>query len=129
MGDVLDRVTMYVFVGVHHTMIAAPVQRDVDGIPKGSHYVRIPTAMGQPNELPFSGGRPSEARQRVRCNGMSDGTWSATVLASSRRAPLPVLAPVVNRKPDHQPDQGQEQGHRLKPRGICEVNHERKSSQ
>ena len=30
-------------------MIAAPVQCDVDGIPKGSHYVRVPIAIGQPN--------------------------------------------------------------------------------
>jgi len=30
-------------------MIAAPVQCDVDGIPKGSHYVRVPLIIGQPN--------------------------------------------------------------------------------
>jgi hypothetical protein len=35
--EVLGRVTMHFFVGEHHTMIAAPVQRDVDGIPKRSH--------------------------------------------------------------------------------------------
>src|SRR6266850_5610073 len=40
--EVLDRVTMQVFVHDPYTMIAAPVQCDVDGIPKGSHYVRIP---------------------------------------------------------------------------------------
>src|SRR5215471_4535456 len=40
--EVLDRVTMQVFVRDHRTMIAAPVQCDVDGIPKGSHYVRVP---------------------------------------------------------------------------------------
>src|SRR5438034_2163586 len=28
-------------------MIAAPVQCDVDGIPKGSHYVRVPIAIRQ----------------------------------------------------------------------------------
>jgi hypothetical protein len=33
---------MQVFVREHFTMIAAPVQCDVDGIPKGSHYVRVP---------------------------------------------------------------------------------------
>src|SRR5687768_15549932 len=37
--EVLDRVTMQVFVRENSTMIAAPIQRDVDGIPKGSHYV------------------------------------------------------------------------------------------
>jgi len=31
-------------------MIAAPVQCDVDGIPKRSHYVRVPIAIGRPNE-------------------------------------------------------------------------------
>src|SRR5215475_10392373 len=42
--EVLDRVTMQVFVRDHCTMIAAPVQRDVDGIPKGSHYVLLKRA-------------------------------------------------------------------------------------
>src|SRR5437762_7856420 len=37
--EVLDRVTMQIFVRDHCAMIAAPVQCDVDGIPKGSHYV------------------------------------------------------------------------------------------
>jgi hypothetical protein len=35
-------VTMQLFVRDPCTMIAAPVQCDVDGIPKGSHYVRVP---------------------------------------------------------------------------------------
>jgi hypothetical protein len=30
---------MQVFVREHYTMIAAPVQCDAGGIPKGSHYV------------------------------------------------------------------------------------------
>jgi hypothetical protein len=34
-------VTMQVVVRDHYAMIAAPVQCDVDGIPKGSHYVRV----------------------------------------------------------------------------------------
>src|SRR5688500_10539823 len=38
-GEVLDRVTMQLFVSDPHAMIAAPVQGDVDGIPKGSHSV------------------------------------------------------------------------------------------
>src|SRR5688500_13241306 len=37
LDEVLDRVTMQVFVRDHGAMIAAPVQCDVDGIPKGSH--------------------------------------------------------------------------------------------
>jgi hypothetical protein len=39
------RVTMQVFVRGNRTMIAAPVQCDVDRIPKGSHCIRVP-AMG-----------------------------------------------------------------------------------
>src|SRR5262249_7874178 len=42
--DVLDRVAKHVFVREHDTMIAAPVQCDVDGIPKGSHYVLLKRA-------------------------------------------------------------------------------------
>src|SRR5262249_41112582 len=37
--EVLDRVTMQVFVRDPCTMIAAPVQCDADGIPKESHCV------------------------------------------------------------------------------------------
>jgi hypothetical protein len=37
-------VTMQVFVRGYCTMIAAPVQCDVDGIPKGSHYVLLERA-------------------------------------------------------------------------------------
>src|SRR4029453_15650120 len=40
--EVLDRVTMQLFIRGNCTMIAAPVQCDVDGIPKGSHSVRVP---------------------------------------------------------------------------------------
>jgi hypothetical protein len=47
--EVLDRVTMQVFVRDNCTVIAAPVQCDVDGIPKGSHYVRVPIAIGPPD--------------------------------------------------------------------------------
>ncbi len=36
--EVLSRVAMQVFVCDHHTVIAAPVQCDVDGISKGSHW-------------------------------------------------------------------------------------------
>jgi len=38
--EVLDRVTMQVFVRRDGSVIAAPVQRDVDGVPKGSHFAR-----------------------------------------------------------------------------------------
>ena len=40
--EVLDRVTMQVFVRWYRTMIAATVQCYVDGIPKGLHYARVP---------------------------------------------------------------------------------------
>lgn len=40
--EVLDRVTMQFFVCGYCTMVTAPVQCDVDGIPKGSHYARLP---------------------------------------------------------------------------------------
>src|SRR5436190_4637487 len=40
--EVFHRVTMQVFVRGNCTMIAAPVQCDVDGIPKGSHYATVP---------------------------------------------------------------------------------------
>src|SRR6516165_4591761 len=44
LGDVLDCVTMQLFVREKCTMIAAPVQCDIDRIPKGSHYVLLKQA-------------------------------------------------------------------------------------
>jgi hypothetical protein len=41
LDEVLDRVTMQIFVREHCTMIAAPVQGDIDGIPEGSHYLLL----------------------------------------------------------------------------------------
>jgi hypothetical protein len=60
-------------------MIAASVQCDVDGIPKGSHYVRVPTAIGRPNcfELTGDGRRTgslddnaAEPPDGVRCSAL-----------------------------------------------------------
>src|SRR5206468_6985924 len=47
--DVLDRVPMYVFVRDHYSMIAAPIQGDIDGISKGSHSVSVSKASGRAN--------------------------------------------------------------------------------
>jgi transaldolase len=49
-GDVLDRVTMQFFVRENCAMIAAPIQCDVAGIPKGLHYVKIcrPRSLASP---------------------------------------------------------------------------------
>jgi hypothetical protein len=41
LGEVLGRVPMQFFVREHCTMIAAPIQCDVDGIPQGSHCVSV----------------------------------------------------------------------------------------
>ena len=42
MVDFFDRMTMQVIVRWYCTMIATAVQCDVDGIPKGSHFARVP---------------------------------------------------------------------------------------
>jgi hypothetical protein len=42
--EVLDRATMHLFVRGNCTAIAAPVQRDVDGVPKGPRCVRLKRA-------------------------------------------------------------------------------------
>jgi hypothetical protein len=54
--EVLDRVTMQFFVRDYCTMITAPVQRDVDGISKGSHFVRVPLTVQRrkPCTLPLA---------------------------------------------------------------------------
>src|SRR2546421_53582 len=43
--EVLDRMTMQVFVRGYCTMIAAPVKCDVDEIPRGSHYATVPATI------------------------------------------------------------------------------------
>ncbi len=43
--------TMQVFVREHCTVIAAPVQCDVDGVPKRSHFVRVPVMAGASLQL------------------------------------------------------------------------------
>jgi hypothetical protein len=43
-------VTMQFYVRHDDTMIAAPVQCDVDGIPKRSHYARVPP-MGKTSKI------------------------------------------------------------------------------
>src|SRR5262249_61353151 len=55
LGELLGPVTMQLFIRGTCAMIAAPVQSDVDGIPKGSHYLRVPIAIAQPNENQFPG--------------------------------------------------------------------------
>jgi hypothetical protein len=61
-------VTMQLFVRRYCTMIAAPVQCDVDGIPKGSHYVRVPP-MGWTSRDAFTlADRPWFARAHARCS-------------------------------------------------------------
>src|SRR6266446_2126366 len=60
--EVFRRVTMYVFVREHFTMIAAPVQCDVDGVPKGSHYISVSTIkvrLGSTRPVPSSTEQPA----------------------------------------------------------------------
>jgi hypothetical protein len=45
--EVIDRMTMQGFVRGHGAMIVAPVQGDVDGIPKRSHGVSVPPIKGR----------------------------------------------------------------------------------
>jgi hypothetical protein len=58
MVEVLYPVTMQVFVREHFTMIAAPVQCDVDGIPKGSHSARVPPMEYAGKVSPLQGWEP-----------------------------------------------------------------------
>src|SRR5262249_42187934 len=88
--EVLDRVTMQVFVREHFTVIAAPVQCDVDGIPKGSHYVRVPIAIRRPN-VPMSGAEAQ--RGGVRSMGLLGGD---TTKRSGKRGLITIRELTVN---------------------------------
>jgi hypothetical protein len=83
-------------------MIAAPVQCDVDGIPKGSHYVRVPIAIGRPNGLRFSGSpserseRPSRSEgRRVRCKRVLGPPTSQELLELFDRRPASRMMPPI----------------------------------
>lgn len=65
--EVLERVTMQVFVRDHCSMIAAPVQCNVDRMPKGSHYERVPLMVNRGKLCPAPAGRPPLLFFGARC--------------------------------------------------------------
>jgi len=65
-SKVSRRVTMQSSSAKHCAMIAAPVQCDVDGIPKGSHYVRI-RRWGRPVRRVGLDGAPVVSRVSAGC--------------------------------------------------------------
>src|SRR5688500_17119352 len=58
--------TMDGFVRDSCTMIAAAVQGDVDGIPKGSHQVRVPPPIATARVSTVTRPRPVEQRLRLQ---------------------------------------------------------------
>src|SRR5438552_17552483 len=60
------RVTMQVFVRGDCTMIAAPVQCDVDGVPKGSHYITVSTIQVRLRGLLVKRSRSTSRRRSPR---------------------------------------------------------------
>jgi len=85
--EVLDRVTMQLFVRGNCTMIAAPVQCDVDGIPKGSHSGRVPP-MGHRSHHGNSTSRPSIIRGADRFKRANCPSPLPAVCPASTRPPL-----------------------------------------
>ena|SRR5687768_8350425 len=86
--QVIDRVTMQLFVADFCGMVAASVQRDVDGIAKGSHYVFLkrerpglsnPLGVTEYRQEPECGADP--VQRLVRRPG-----WHAVIRALSIRA-------------------------------------------
>jgi hypothetical protein len=75
MTEVLDRMTMQVFVRRDCSMIAAPVQCDVDGVPEASHFARVPasTPPETADKVPMLvgiGGNPSNVLSSARSGGL-----------------------------------------------------------
>src|SRR6185295_917800 len=102
--EVLDRVTMQLFVRDNCTVIAAPVQRDVDRIPKGSHYVRVPIATGfepppcwviSPRQLGLEVSCAVDAsfNARLKCHTSQMGRKSPTDSSPVRRSRKPYPCP------------------------------------
>ena len=82
--DVLGRVTMQFFIRNPRTMIAAPVQCDVDGVPKRSHEIESTADCGF---WPFSKSSPCSATKTVaRVTEGARARASPLNSASPRRA-------------------------------------------
>src|SRR6058998_1393451 len=79
LGEVLGRMTMQLVVCRYCTMIAAPVQCDVDGIPKGSHCVRVPLMGCVPMSLEDLAGylRPYTCSTSAWCSSGADDSRSS----------------------------------------------------
>ena len=117
LGQVLGRGTMHVFVRGDCTMIAAPVQCDVDGIPKGSHLVTpCPGGHLRPPSTPTTNASP-----RIRQPADRNSHWTSA--GSGRRhtpdrtcrAPSPKAGHATVRDTRRHPIEGQAQSHR---RGV-----------
>jgi len=96
LGQVLDRVTMQLFVRDPYTMIAAAVQSDVDGISKWSHYALsaadgvpqetmpfMPVALTPPMLARFARGSLSVACRALESPGFEDANYANFLVALS----------------------------------------------
>src|ERR1044071_7074036 len=89
---------MQFFVRRTCTMIAAPIQGDVDGIPKGSHHARLP-AMHDDDNLRTACGMwqsvtadASGLRQdNTKMRGLAEIRWASGVV--ERRHSMPGIEP------------------------------------
>ena len=89
--------TVQVFVRDHRTVIAAPVQCDVDGIPKGSHLPKRKWREGRRCQVPFA---PVLLQLRARVldaygrKARTTSTFSCDIAYS--RSPAASRAPVLS---------------------------------
>src|SRR6202035_4493444 len=85
--EALGRGTMQVFVRHHHAMIAAPVQCDVNGIPKRSHDAIRPTdyrsGIGINPAFEITGAASGDARKRINALAAS-GSRTREVSAAAK---------------------------------------------
>ena len=61
---------MQLFVRHHHPVIAAAIEGDVDGIPKGSHYVRLPADGVRSKQATAASNDQQRLPQPARGNGL-----------------------------------------------------------
>ena len=81
---------MQVFVRDHYSMIAAPVQCDVDGIPKGSHYAAVPTLEPRDGTTDDSNQGPREVASAARVADSSTREPSAAKIGRQPALPLEI---------------------------------------
>jgi len=84
-------------------MIATPVQCDVDGIPKRSHYVRVPIAIGRSNDLGNRRAAMGARKARDKCRRVRLNAWLGVMIRDESKSANDLIRPQQQRLGNSKP--------------------------